>query len=261
MLIRKAGVFLRRCISKLTTACLRQFGFSLTPIGLGYFNPARVVSAARQSGVTLCEYLENNNIGGVGRRRDAVIERLLAAGAIQNVDRILEIGPGTGMYLERVVELARPGNIELYETSSGWRNYLGATFGKEPHNLIVHVPDGKSLAQSCDCSVDVVYTHAVFVYLPLITTIGYLEECVRVLKPGGMLVFDVFLDTEFCFATIQKWRRESPEYAFPVVISRALLCEAVSLLNLQIVCEFKMNYHSSETIYFVCKKKSQLERC
>jgi hypothetical protein len=55
---------------------LNMLGCKAVPKGLGYFSARDIVKEARQNNLTLCEYLEQNDIGGVGKRRDLIITAL-----------------------------------------------------------------------------------------------------------------------------------------------------------------------------------------
>ncbi len=232
---------------------LREFGYSAQPVGLGYLSAREVVPAAQRSGLSLAEYLEREDIGGVGRRRDTIISQLQALGALPPVDRLVEIGPGTGMFLERALALCQPRQVELYETAQDWRAYLQQTYRHPAYTLQAHAADGHSLHASASASADAIYAHGVMVYLPLLTTYAYLAECLRVLRPGGLLVFDVFLDTQFDWPQIQRWQQQSPQYHFPVVLSRATLQAFFSQAQLQVLGEFSVNYHAAASTYFVLR--------
>ena len=47
------------------------------------------------------------------------------------MDTVVEIGPGTGRYLARVRELAKPRRHVVYETAEDWRVWLAAEYGVE----------------------------------------------------------------------------------------------------------------------------------
>ena len=106
---------------------LNRFGYKIENKGLGYLDPIKVVEEARSRNLTLCEYLERFNIGGVGRRRDAIISALQQY-LPKQLDTVLEIGAGTGMYLEKVIDLYLPRTYQVYETAIDWAAYLEAKY-------------------------------------------------------------------------------------------------------------------------------------
>ena len=103
-------------------------------------------------------------------------------------------------------------------------------------------------------SIDAVFAHAVFVYLPLITTFGYLEEAVRVLAPNGVLIFDCFVAEHFEVDIIKQWQSESHKYTFPVVLPKSLIHQFAGRYRLTYLGTFDINYHASFSTYFVYRK-------
>lgn len=231
---------------------VNYFGYKLVPKGLGYFDPETQIRAAREKDLTLCEYLESYNVSGVGKRRDAIIESLKMH-LPDVVQIILEIGAGTGMYMEKIIDYYHPKKIEVYETNLGWVKYLEEEYNSKT-NLVCHNADGVSLNYTKDYSVDLVFSHGVFVYLPLIQTFSYLEEMVRVCKPGGYIIFDCFTSKNFGVEIIKKWVESV--YSFPVIISDELLNEFGIRYNLVLISSFNVNYHESYSTYFIFQKNS-----
>lgn len=229
-------------------------GYNLVPKGLGYFSAKDVVPKAQAAGKSLCAYLEDENIGGVGRRRDFIIQELQQKGVFHNKRRVIEIGAGTGMYLEKTIELAKPEQTEVYETALDWVNYLRAQYSQSGTQLICHNADGRSLKYSHDASVDLVLAHAVFVYIPMLSSMKYLVECARVLKPGGMLVFDVFSDLRFGFQTVNTWLNDRNGYVFAVVIADSLIREFAQSHGMRIVETFDTPLHASKSTYYILQK-------
>jgi SAM-dependent methyltransferase len=233
---------------------LNIFGYKAVPKGLGYLSAREVVTKARQKNLSLCEYLEENNVGGVGKRRDLIINALQQYLPLR-LTNVLEIGAGTGMYLERIVELCSPTTYEVYETSLEWVGYLNQVYS-ERTGLKCHNADGSSLRGTTSASVDAAFCHGVFVYLPLITTIGYLEEMVRVTKPEGWIIFDCFLTQNFGVDIVKQWQSDPYRYTFPVAISEDLIKEFLAKYGLICVGRFDTPYHASFSTYFVLRKRS-----
>jgi SAM-dependent methyltransferase len=231
---------------------VNYYGFKLVPKGLDYFDPETQINAAKEKGLSLCEYLESYNVSGVGKRRDAIIESFKMH--LPDVAKtILEIGAGTGMYMEKIIENYHPKKIEVYETNLGWVKYLKGEYNSKT-NLVCHNADGVSLNYTKDYSVDLVFSNGVFVYLPLIQTFRYLEEMVRVCKPGGYIVFDCFTSKNFGIEIIKKWAESI--HSFPVIISDELINEFGICFNLDLRASFNVNYHESYSTYFIFQKNS-----
>ncbi len=242
-------------IKKLFKRYVNKFGFELVPTGQGYFCPFTVVPLAKAKNMSLCEYLETYNEGGVGKRRDAVIEKLFSS-LPQNISSILEIGTGTGMFLEKIIPKYEPTKYEVYETTLSWVQYLKEEY-QNFKQINYHSADGKTLWQTKTESIELVTSHGVFVYLPLISSVQYLEEMYRVCKKDGYIVFDCFTDENFHLSTVEDWLKEEHEYRFPVLIPTSII-NAYALKNkLELVSKFDINYHSSFATYYIFKKLSK----
>lgn len=229
-------------------------GYSLKKNGEDYLPAKPTAAAAKKEKISLCRYLENReNDPGKRGRRDRIMEHMLAAGALQGCQDVCEIGTGTGMYLEKVLELGRPRRYEIYETSRDWVRYLKKTYlGKNGCQFLFHRADGCTLKTTTNNSCDLVHAHAVFVYIPMLTTFDYLREAVRVCRCGGYIVFDCLLDSGFDSKAVENWRKT--QWRFPVVIPEKLLRNWLGVLGLRIVSEFSDLYGASFSNYFILQK-------
>jgi len=231
-----------------------KMGYNIKPKGEGYFHAGTIVQKANKKGLSVAEYLEKYNIGGVGKRRDEIILKLKDAGVMKQCEAIVEIGAGTGMYLEKFIAHCNPSKYEVYETDKGWSKYLSFKYTSQHLHLKVHNADGSSLQFTADNSSDIVAAHAVFVYLPIVITIQYLQEAVRVCKKNGHIIFDCFTDGVFTFDEISNFSIVNPNYTFPVIITEELINQYCTKFNLQIVSSFNINYHLTQSTYFILKK-------
>jgi SAM-dependent methyltransferase len=229
-------------------------GYSLKKNGENYLAARATTASAKREKIPLCQYLENreNDLGKRGRR-DRIIRHMLAAGTFRECRNVCEIGAGTGMYLEKVLELARPQQYEIYETSRDWVRHLKKTFaGKNHCQFLFHHADGCTLKNTKNNSCDLVHAHAVFVYIPMLTTFDYLREAVRVCRSGGYIAFDCMLDSGFDVKTVESWRK-SP-WRFPVLVPEIVLRDWLEIQGLRIVSEFSDLYGASHSHYFVLQK-------
>ncbi|MGD6741407.1 methyltransferase domain-containing protein [Streptomyces sp. BH106] len=160
-------------------------GHSDDPAIQSFVSARRTVAAARRAGVSLEDYIDQYSAapGATGETVDALL-RLADLG--EKVERVCEIGPGSGRYAARVIDATHPNTYEIYETAGDWLTRL-----KTLPNVLVQPADGRTLSATADDSVDLVHAHKVFVYLPLATSIGYLDEMARVVRRGGIVAFDV----------------------------------------------------------------------
>ena len=155
------------------------------PRGRGYITARETVEAARREGLSVCDYVERlwNQQG----QTEQVVARMASLGLLPERPCIVEIGPGTGRYLEKILQRCRPEAYEIYETADDWAQWLAATY---PVRL--QPADGVSLRESSAAAADLVHAHGVFVYLGDEVTWNYFREMQRVTRTGGAVVFDYY---------------------------------------------------------------------
>ena len=164
------------------------------------FLPFRqTLKAARLAGLPLGDYIDARyQFPGLTQQ---TIDRLATVGVFDApTDRVCEIGPGSGRYLEPVLKRCKPTSYEIYEPNREWSNWLAKT-----HPVIPRQSDGISLHDTLTASVDLVLAHRVFVYLAFIVTFQYFLEMIRVAKDGAYIAFDIFSESCMPDATIEKW--------------------------------------------------------
>ena len=234
---------------------LNKYGYQLSKTGYGYIDAKSTVSAARAFGLSVCEYLEGKEEDKRKKgRRDKIINKLADFGIFQKCESVCEIGAGTGMYLEKVLELAKPKNYEVYETAHAWVRYLKETYGgSQNYELKLHPADGRTLKYTKSNSCDLVHAHGVFVYIPILQTFDYIKESVRICKPEKYIVFDCYLDKSFDLIVAQKWL--DSQWRFPVIIPEILLLEFVKNNSLNLVGSFDMVHGSSFVSYLIFQKQ------
>lgn len=166
---------------------------------MSYRSARKTIAAARHSGLSVGDYIDRNfaEPGATQATVDALLQR---GGLSGHVERVCEIGPGSGRYAEKVISALRPDVYEAYETAPDWLPHL-----RELPNLITQPCDGHTLGSTTSASADLVHAHKLFVYIPFHAVAGYLEEMARVVRPGGVVAFDVV--TEGCIdqETVDSW--------------------------------------------------------
>jgi len=183
---------------------------------LGYERKARpfsdfisfkeTLTAAKSAGLSVGEYIERKHATGTRSALDQTIDGLASLGLFNGpIERICEIGPGSGRYLERINARCRPRLYEIYETSQEWRNWLMENYG-----VISRTCDGRTLAQTASGSVDLVHAHKVFAGLPFLTTASYFREMARIVKDGGWVVFDIMTEPCLSGKNLEAWFNENP---------------------------------------------------
>lgn len=188
----------------------------------GYISAKETVSAAVHEGLSVCDYVERlwDQQGDTQR----VIDLMAASGVFDvKSPNILEIGAGTGRYLEKVLEMCTPTKYESYETARDWAEWLQSVYP-----IISHQADGVTLSQTPSHSVDILHSHGVFVYLPFLISYRYLKEIWRVVRSGGYVVFDCYSEDCLDELTVEKWI--TSQHIYPCFLSKAYV---VSLFNKQ----------------------------
>ncbi|HNM33978.1 MAG TPA: CDP-glycerol glycerophosphotransferase family protein [Chitinophagaceae bacterium] len=215
----------------------------------GYIDAITTEKEAKKHGKSICEYLEsqNDDIRKVGRR-DRIINNIIHYFPNKQLS-VIEIGTGTGMYLEKLLHL----NLEqydIYEINEGWKQYLKRTYG----NNIVHIleADGIRLNHTPNQTIDVIHAHAVFVYLPIIQVLNYLVEATRVLVKNGLFIFDIINDSDLTVRDALNWNKAG--HSFAVVIPHSFIEDFCILYGFEIISNFKEIYAGSTSTYYILKK-------
>lgn len=168
-----------------------------------FISARRTLAAAQRANLSLTDYIDQFS-AKPGATVAAVREMLKLADLSAPAGRVCEIGPGTGRYAEKVIAALQPEVYEAYETARDWLPHLS----KLP-NVELRDPDGRTLSHTASASVDLVHAHKLFVYVPLVTTVGYWWEMARVVRPGGAVAFDIVTENCMDEATTSTWVSES----------------------------------------------------
>ncbi|MDR2695810.1 MAG: CDP-glycerol glycerophosphotransferase family protein [Deltaproteobacteria bacterium] len=220
--------------------------------GHAFINAVETEEAAQRAGLSLNAYLESQEDTPKKRgRRDRIMAAMEERGLLDLAGKtVLEIGPGTGRYTEKILEL-QPARCEIYETAEDWTASLLRRFGATP-GFAAQAANGRNLIHTPTATCDLVHAHAVFVYLSFINTVEYLMEISRVCKTGGHVCFDLFYDTDWSLFTARSWLLSG--FSFPVVLSRSILESVYADLGLALCGEFTEIYGASLSRYVVLRK-------
>ncbi len=233
---------------------------SLRPIGVrlariekknGYIDAKSTVQAAKARGQSVCEYVENlwgeDQRGATAR----VVQEMSKAGCLAPCERVLEIGPGTGRYLELVLRKISPGQYEIYETADDWATWLASTYGP----CVVRQPaDGRALRHTPSHSCGLVHAHGVFVYLSVRNAFEYFAEMIRVCRPQGSIVFDFYPAEGFDEALILKWLQCADGY--PVVLPAVHVQSFFINRGCDLIHEFDRPHGPGRSHYFVFRLRN-----
>ena len=188
-----------------------------------FINYERTVSGARKAGMSVGDYIDSvmsKTPGATG----ATISAMAELGVFSKpVSTVVEIGPGSGRYLDATVKHCSPARYEIYETAGPWANYL-----TENYDVVLQPTDGRFLKGTSDGSADLVQAHKVFSSIPTMPTLVYWSEMARVCRRGGFIVFDIMTETCLDSETLGKWIELGSsgdaypvDMAFPAAIPRS----------------------------------------
>lgn len=217
---------LRRGFKSMLNAALAPLGIKVSRTSghdwndVANFIPfSKTMDAAEAAGMTVGDYVDavRNGIPGASKQ---TIEKVASLGVFSGeAPSIVEIGPGTGRYLERTLNVCKPSRYEIYETAGPWADYI-----RDNYPVVVQPTDGYSLSATGTDGVDVVQAHKVFSTVPFIVTCCYLHEIARVVRPGGWAVFDVV--SEHCLGgdAMQLWANSGIRNgSYPAIFPREVL--------------------------------------
>ena len=167
-----------------------------------YISCKETVQAASLANLSVCDYLEKNwdQVGGT----QLVIDNMEKLGCFVSNGpmEILEIGPGTGRYAEKIMAKYSVNKYFSYEIAEDWSYWLEQTYGPK---LIRRNADGKSLNYEADNSMDLVHAHGVITSINIVNIFKYFQEMTRVCKRGGFIAFDFFPVGSINLDNIKKW--------------------------------------------------------
>jgi hypothetical protein len=234
----------------------------LDPLGIGVVRRAhdwedhaqflpfeKTIEGAHSAGVPLGDWIEATyNVPGTTQD---TIDHMSALGVFgSRIERVCEIGPGSGRYLEKTIQICHPSHYEIYETAPRWAQFLAETYG-----VVLRAADGHSLSETEDESIDLVQAHKVFVCTPFITTCRYYREIGRVLRLGGWAAFDTV--TEACLdeATLERWMyTQVSRSPFPAVVPKLFTIEYLAKRGLVLVGSFIIPMKPGRTECMVFRK-------
>jgi SAM-dependent methyltransferase len=180
-------------------------GTSPDPAVKDYIPARKTISAARKAGLSLGAYMDQ--VHAVPGATPDLVQAMLKLADLDKYDTVCEIGPGSGRFAEEIIAAVHPATYEIYETARDWIPRL-----RKLPNVLVRRCDGHTLAPTPDASVDLVHSQKLFVYCEFYAALGYILEMVRVVRPGGVVAFDIV--TEECMSddVVRTWAREGTIY-------------------------------------------------
>lgn len=207
--------------------------------------------AARAAGMDIGAWIDKY-YSHAGATQEA-IAHMKAAGALAHVKSVCEIGAGSGRYLMQVLRICKPDLCHVYETAENWRNHLARTFP----SVVAHVPDGRTLSQTADGSMDLVHAHKVFPGLLPLVAISYLREMARVVAPGGFIAFDALTERTFENGGFETWRDSGAAYGtYPSMIPREFVIKTMTERGCKLVSTYDVDIRPGVGQGFVFSRES-----
>ncbi|MFF8955364.1 methyltransferase domain-containing protein [Streptomyces sp. NPDC014894] len=205
--------------------------------------------AARAAGLSVGDHIDQvmNKTPGATQ---STIDELRALGVYAAApDTVLEIGPGSGRYLERTLKECSPARYEIYETAAPWADYLVETFG-----VVARPTEGCGLGPTPDGSVDLVQAHKVFNTVTFLCASRYFFEMARVTRPGGRIVFDVMTETCLDPDSVRAWatRGGAGHDSYPAAMPRRACVDLFATLGCALEAGFlaPLGVGSTEVLVF-----------
>jgi len=232
---------------------LRSAGLAHVSPGHDWADPRTFIpfeetlAGAAAAGLSVADFVDRtHNRPGATREH---VSRLVEHGVFRDpIERVCEIGPGSGRYLEKVIEICRSSHYEIYETAQDWAMWLEKEYG------VKWQPTGDGLlAATPSSSIDLVHAHKVFSTIPWLPSCRYLLEMARVVRPRGKVVFDVMTERCLDVATVRMWlERRIAWGSYPAVFPRQLVIDILGAQGLSLSATFlvPMEPGSTECMIF-----------
>ncbi len=204
------------------------------------------LKAATEAGLSVGDYIDSyTNVKGTTQKTLIHMKEL---GVFDDrIERFCEIGPGTGRYLEKVIQISQPDYCEIYETAKDWEAWL-----VQKYNVIAQPADGTSLAKTPSNSIDLIQAHKVLSGQPTLVICSYLGEMTRVVRERGKVVFDVV--TEDCMddETLHKWWASGWGYQhYPCMMPKRFVIDFFKKRNFSLGGSFILPMKPGKTECFV----------
>ncbi|MFF3940951.1 methyltransferase domain-containing protein [Streptomyces phaeofaciens] len=209
--------------------------------------------AARAAGLSVGDHIDEVMNGTPGATQ-STIDELRALGVFAaGPNTVLEIGPGSGRYLEKTLKECSPDRYEIYETAAPWADYLVNTFG-----VVAQPTAGSSLAPTPDGSIDLVQAHKVFNTVTFLCASRYFFEMARVTRPGGRIVFDVMTETCLEPAVVRAWATQggAGHDSYPAAMPRQTCVDLFATLGCSLQAGFLAPMGVASTEVLVFKKEA-----
>jgi len=210
----------------------------------GFLPAEETRRAAAVAGRTVHEHAEivSRQVGVTAR----VLDEMRTAGCLRPTDRVLEIGPGTGRFLDTVLAETKPVEYDFYEIADDWADWLLSTYGSRIRRKPT---DGWSLKATPDASCGLVHAHGVLVYLKPVHAFAYLIEMARVCRRDGFVVFDFHPAEEFDEEVARDWIEA--DHDWPIPLDRTHVLDVFTRRDMRLIREFSVPSDDGSSRYVI----------
>jgi SAM-dependent methyltransferase len=248
----------KRATRNILNIPLSLFGFELVMRGEAplsdyrtYISFKKTLEDAEKAGLPVGDYidLKCNKPGAT----QETIEQMTALGVFKTkVERVCEIGPGSGRYLEKTLKACSPAYYEIYETALDWKNWL-----VQKYDVVAQVTDGSSLSHTPSNSIDLVHAHKVMPGQPSLVMCCYFAEMARVVRDGGKVVFDIVSEDCMNDDMRQKWIDAKGGYqSYPCMMPEHYVLDFFTERGFLLDGSFFIPMEPGKTKYLVFTKSS-----
>jgi len=208
------------------------------------------LEAARTAKLSVGDYVDSI-MNGVPGSSQSTIDTMASLGVFSEpLHTIVEIGAGTGRYLEKTLMATRPARYEIYETAGKWATYL-----VEQYNVTLQRTDGYTLSETRDGCASLVQAHKVFSTVPFMVSCCYFQEIVRVVSPGGWAVFDAMTERCLDADALRIWAKSGIRNgSYPAVIPRAVIVDLFVHSGFSLAASFMVPMPPGTTELFIFKR-------
>ena len=213
----------------------------------GYISARETIAAAARNNQSVTDYVEEMwKIPGASAR---VVEKFREIGALgPGTQRVCEIGTGTGMFAEAVLKALGNCHYESYELDKEWAEWLSRTF-----KIVSQPTMGDNLSHTAPDSVDLIHANGVFVYTPLLITVRYFLELIRVTRRGGFAAFDILSERCLSGEALKYWLNSGETY--PCILPEAYVKQFFLANGFSLAGEFFTGGFAVEWHYLVFRKR------
>jgi len=143
------------------------------------------IALAKKKGISIDELKANHIRITIERFDDIIKEGFIDA---KRISAACEIGAAWGAATRYIINRFNPKTYHSYEIDTAWAQWLQDNLGVDSKKC-----DGETLSYTADSSIDICVASSCLYFMPFIKQWSYLSEFARVLKPGGIAVFNVGL--------------------------------------------------------------------